>query len=140
MRIVVDTNVLISATWWLGNARELLIRASKGDVTIIISNDILDEYCDVIRRKKFSFIQEKWKKRFVFLMLEHIKVVSVKSVVKAIKEDPEDNMVLSCAKAVKADLIVTGDSHLLRIRAMVWNTNSILPGSDRVDQLIFTGL
>lgn len=115
MRLVVDTNVLVSATWWLGNARELLIKASKGELTIIISKDILDEYRDVIWRKKFSFIQEKWKKRFVSLMLEYVQVVSGRSIVTAVKDDPEDNMVLSCAKAVKADLIVTGDSHLLEL-------------------------
>ena len=133
MRVVIDTNILVSATGWEGNARELLRRASKGDFTVVISDEILEEYLEVIRRDKFSFLDKKKVTRFVLLMLEFVEVLSVKSRVRAVREDPEDDMVLSCAKAAGARLIVTGDSHLLKLGK--WSGIRIVSPGEALDLL-----
>jgi len=125
--------VLVSATGWEGNARELLRRASTGNPTIIISDEILEEYLDVIRRDKFSFLDKRKVKRFVLLLLEFIEVISVKSKVRAVSEDPEDDIILACAKAAGANLIVTGDSHLLKLGR--WSGIPIVSPADAIGLL-----
>jgi putative PIN family toxin of toxin-antitoxin system len=115
MRVVIDTNVLVSATWWLGNARELLWRGLAGDLEIILSDEILVEYQTVMRRKKFNFIDRDWIKRFTRVVVSQFLVLDVKQQVRLVSDDPSDDKVLACAKAARADLIVSGDAHLLAL-------------------------
>jgi len=115
MRAVIDTNVLVSATWWLGNARELLWRALEGKLDIILSEEILAEYQTVMRRKKFDFIDRDWVKRFTRVVVRQFLVLDVKQEVRLVSDDPSDDKVLACAKAARADLIVSGDAHLLAL-------------------------
>lgn len=133
MRVTVDTNILVSATGWDGNERELFQRAVHGDFTIIIGEGILIEYLEVIHRGKFSFLDKEKIKRFILLILEFCEVVDVKSRLKVIKEDPSDNMVLECAKDGNADFIVSGDAHLLKLRT--WNGIRILTCRKFLEQL-----
>ena len=115
MRIVLDTNVLVSATWWLGNARELLVRGLDGEIHIILSDDILAEYRSVMQRKKFSFVDGRSIQRFTQLLEERFQIIHRTVPVLRVTEDSSDGMVLACARAARADLIVTGDSHLLKL-------------------------
>ena len=115
MRAVIDTNVLVSATWWLGNARELLWRALEGKLDIILSEEILAEYQTVMRRKKFDFIDRDWVKRFTRVVVRQFLVLDVKQEVRLVSDDPSDDKVLACAKAARADMIVSGDAHLLAL-------------------------
>lgn len=116
MRAVVDTNVLVSATWWLGNARELLRRGLEGELEIIVSDEILAEYQTVMRRKKFDFIDQDWVKRFTRVVKQRFHVVHVKRHVRYVSKDPSDDKVLACARSASADLIASGDAHLLGLR------------------------
>jgi putative PIN family toxin of toxin-antitoxin system len=54
MRIVLDTNVLISSLITLGAPRELLRRILRREATLVISREILNEFMRVMRRKKFA--------------------------------------------------------------------------------------
>ena len=113
MKVVVDANVLVSATGWVGNPRELLRLAFEGKVKAIVSREMFSEYLGVIFRKKFSYIDSRALKRFTRILEESLKIIDVGPGQKIVEDDPSDDKVLACARAARADLVVTGDAHLL---------------------------
>lgn len=115
LKIVVDTNTLISAAITEGNEFELLKLAKLKKIELILSPQILKEFKEVISRPKFGFSQEQISGAFKqILTISTILVPTVK--VSIIKEDPDDNKILECAETGKADYIVSGDGHLLKLK------------------------
>jgi putative PIN family toxin of toxin-antitoxin system len=121
MRIVLDTNVFISGVLWAGNESAILQMCSSGTVEVYLSPRLLQEYCDVLCRRKFanrlaSVGVEPDDVLASLLGFAH--VVDPNTTVDIITEDPDDNMVLECAEAVPAlDFIVSGDAHLLKLKS-----------------------
>ncbi len=114
MRVVLDTNVYISAILFGGNCEEILRLAALVPFEIIISKDILKEI-EFILKKKF-----RWSKRQTSEAISYIKEIAtvIKSdiVLSVIKKDPSDNRIIECAVAGQAHYIVTGDrAHLLSL-------------------------
>ena len=68
-----------------------------------------------MRRQKFQ-ISEDELQRTTLALMRTAEVVNVKTKIKAVKEDPKDNMVIETFIDGCADMIVTGDSHLLALR------------------------
>jgi uncharacterized protein len=114
IRIVVDTNILISAFLFGGKPQLVLERAILGHVSLIVSRDILDELEGVLCGKKFRYPPEIARSisREFEAMCEIVTPTRKLAVVKA---DPYDNMILECAIGGKVDYIVSGDSHLLKL-------------------------
>lgn len=54
MRVVLDTNVVVSGFFWGGTPRQLLDLARDGHVTLFTSSRLLDELADVLGRRKFA--------------------------------------------------------------------------------------
>ena len=111
---VLDTNVIISSIFWKGKEHEVVKRGLEGDYSIVLSKDIIDE---VVRklRDKFRFPEEKIKE--LLALLEHFCVViTTKTRLKFIKDDPTDDKIVETAVDGKADFIVTGDNHLLKLK------------------------
>jgi putative PIN family toxin of toxin-antitoxin system len=63
MRIVIDTNVLISATFWTGNPKQLLNKVRRGEVTFITSETLLEELKEVLTREDKPFLSFQKKKQ-----------------------------------------------------------------------------
>lgn len=115
LKITADTNTLISATITEGNEFELLKLAKLKKIELILSPQILKEFKEVISRPKFGFSQEQISGAFKqILTISTILIPLVK--LNIIKEDPDDNKILECAETGKADYIVSGDNHLLKLR------------------------
>lgn len=117
MKLVVDTNVLLSGTLWTGPAARLVDAVLEGVATLCLSADVLAEFADVIRREKFRPRLEA-QGRSVEAILSRFEAVAVvvRPAVIAIPaslRDPDDIHVLACAVAASADVIVTGDEDLL---------------------------
>lgn len=114
-RLVLDSNVFISALVFVGKPREILDLAVKGLVELAVSVDILDEIEGGLGGKKFQY-----PKRIVHALMREIEdladFVEPKAKIEAVLEDPADNRVLECAVESGADVIVSGDSHLLELR------------------------
>ena len=81
----------------------------------ILSFEILEETKRVLR-KKFDLPQEKIDE-FIRDVLLFSEIVVIKGDIDVIKEDPSDNIILETAIRGYADLIITGDNHLLKIKA-----------------------
>ena len=111
-RIVLDTNVLISAILFGGPPREALNLVISGTVDCSLSLAILDELRDVLRRPKFGFSPEQSVN-----VLEELHavcdIINPMVQINVITTDPDDNRILECAIESNATLIVSGDRHLL---------------------------
>jgi len=113
-RVVLDTNVLVSAIISDGKSRELLKKGIAKQYSLVRSDLIIKELIDVMRRPKFD-ISEDELQRTVLALIRTAEVVNVKTKIKAVKEDPKDDMIIETAIDGCADIIVTGDSHLLSL-------------------------
>ena len=115
MRILLDTNNLVSAAIAKGKSRNLLLKALANEFELISSTELLNELEDVISRSKFKLSSfEEYK--FFNTLRKTVKLVKVKADFKIVKEDPDDDNVLNTAYDGKADFIVTGDLDLLRLK------------------------
>lgn len=114
-KIVFDTNVLISATLWENSAaQKLLFKCIKENIQIFSSQEIIEEYKEILARD-FDYdeqeIGEILERVFQFLTL-----VNPSKKVDIVKEDSEDNKIVECALESKADYIISYDKHLLNLK------------------------
>ena len=114
-RVVLDTNVLISAFGWRGNPHAIMEEVISGDLELAISPDQIRELRRALDYPKFDFSGEQ-KERFLTLLLEIGILVEPAERITALKEDPDDNIILECAVAGNAGFVVTGDKRFLDIR------------------------
>ena len=115
MRVVFDTNVLISSTLRDGSvAQKLLFELIHSDVPIFSSTEILVEYQKVLKRD-FEYTDEETID-IIKKILSYVAIVKPSKKIDVIKEDPEDNKIIECAVASAAEYIVTYDHHLLKIK------------------------
>ncbi|MEI7788883.1 MAG: putative toxin-antitoxin system toxin component, PIN family [Chlorobiaceae bacterium] len=117
MRIVCDTNVLISGILFGGNPREVLRLCSSGKVINCISPAIIQEVEEVLYRPKFGLLHEQVY-RIIGLFRDTFMVIPQNSVA-FITLDPDDNRILEAAVAAEAKVIVSRDNHLLELE--LWN-------------------
>lgn len=114
LRIVLDSNVLISAVVFGGKPREILERVFRGGLTLIVSPAILDEVEAVLGGEKFRFSGDA--ARVVVQEIESSAVVvNPTTAVSVVPDDPDDNQVIACALDGRADCLISGDQHLLKI-------------------------
>ena len=114
MRLVLDTNILISAFFWDGKERELLIKCKNRDFILIISIEILDELEKVLN-KKFK-VPDKMIQDYLKEILLFSELVFPPGKIDIIKEHSNDNIILETAVVGKADVLITGDKHLLKLK------------------------
>jgi len=112
-RAVSDTNILVSAIIYSGLPLKFLRLASQHAFTPLTSVQLLDELEDVLRRK---FARPPAEIDAIRARLEiEFEVVSPAISLSVIKADPDDDRVLECAVAGRADYIISGDKHLLKL-------------------------
>ena len=114
-KVVIDTNILISALGWKGKPNEIFRRALDAEFELIISQKQIEELREVMNYTKFSFTEEQ-KSRFITLLLNVAKVVEISNKLKVIKEDPDDDIILETAVENNVDFIISGDDHLLKLK------------------------
>lgn len=113
MKVVFDTNVLVSALVFPGGRGEAALRRIvEGQDALLISPPILDELLAVLARK-FARDAEELARIAVFLS-DLAQTVRPRARLKVVADDP-DNRILECAVAGHADAIVTGDRALLAL-------------------------
>lgn len=113
MRIVLDTNVLMSGIFFSGPPFEILDAWRNQRVTLVVSAEILEEYRRVGVRlsKGYPGVDVG---RFLALVAVHGEFVASPSLGIPVCEDPTDDKFFSCAVAAGCEIIVSGDKHLRR--------------------------
>ena len=119
MRVVLDTNVLVSGTFWNGDSAEIIERIDKGELELIISKELIEEYEEVIVRDE---IMDKIEGKNLALNESAKKIINDAIVVEpfqkfdAVKDDSKDNKIIDCAVEGNVDYIVSQDNHLLKLK------------------------
>ena len=132
-RVVFDTNVLISGYLWKGVTRRALdlVRA-ESQWTLLSSSDTINEFIRVLAYEKFGLTPLEIEP-FVSDLQQRSRFVAVRSKLHIIQEDPTDNVFLNLAVDGKADMLVSGDRHLLDLRVFrgipILNVRSFLRGA-----------
>lgn len=111
-KIVLDTNIVISALFWKGNQRKILDLLRVRKYQLLSSIDIERELIRVLSYPKFGLTPTEILP-IINDYNSYIQKVLVTSRVNVIKEDPTNNIFLECAKDGKVQYIVSGDHHLL---------------------------
>ncbi len=117
LKVVIDINLFVSGVISKkGNPARLLQLWYDRAFLVVISEQMVEELRRVLRypriRNKYNLKDEEIEqvvgmiKKFAIVLPDIIEL-------DVIKDDPDDNKVLACALAVKADYIISGDSHLL---------------------------
>lgn len=115
MRIVLDTNIFISAV--LGGTLGIILDEWKaGKFKLIITDAIAREYLDVINRPKFKISADEIVATTDYL-LQTAEFVTPQEEIQVIVADLTDNKFLEAAIAGKVDFIVSGDNHLLALKS-----------------------
>jgi len=114
VRVVVDTTVFISS-FFGGNPRAVIDLWKTGRLTLCLSQDILDEYIEVLRRLGLDSTPELDELLELFAAGSHI-LFTIKTPEVRVVSDPDDDRFIACAMALKAAYIVTGDKALLDVR------------------------
>ena len=119
MNVVLDTNTVVSGSLWSGAPRQVLDLARSGVITLFTSPELLAELADVLRREKFA---QRLKQahvtadELVYGYAVVARAIHPARIAPVIVDDPDDDKVLACAKAANAEIITSGDAHLLNLK------------------------
>jgi putative PIN family toxin of toxin-antitoxin system len=115
MKAVFDTNVLIAAFLTEGICAKLLIRARRRYFDLILCDGILQEFKRVLK-KKFAVSSQEMSEALIILSTAAQDILGQTDSIAPICRDPDDNLILACARNAAADYIVTGDEDLLVLK------------------------
>ncbi|HET6263054.1 MAG TPA: putative toxin-antitoxin system toxin component, PIN family [Chloroflexia bacterium] len=118
MRIVADTNTVVSGLLWLGTSRQVLDIARTGKIQLFTSAHLLGELEDVLNRAKFAPRLASAGVTAHDLVLGYAAlavIVEPATLEPVVLADKDDDAVIACAVAAQSEVIVSGDSHLLKL-------------------------
>ena len=106
--------MVVSSIFWGGPPHRVLKIIASGKVQAFTTSEILKELIEVLSKFKYHLPKAKIQE-IVKLYLEVFRSIVPDAKINAIPDDPDDNKFLECAVKARADLILTGDKHLLRL-------------------------
>jgi putative PIN family toxin of toxin-antitoxin system len=115
VRVVLDTNVLVSALLFSGISSKLVPIWQSGAITALVSRNILEEYLRVLSYPKFRLSESEIKELIQEELLPYVEVVKRKRRLRVVERDPSDDKFIECAVTGKARVIISGDKDLLSI-------------------------
>ena len=118
MRLVLDTNVVVGAVLGSGPPSRLIELASERQVDLFSSAGLITELAEVLHRSDLSrrLAHKGRSSSEVLALYEDLVEQVLPAEISRVAVDPDDDAVLACALAVGADLIVSGDAHLLNLK------------------------
>ncbi len=119
MRLVLDTNIVISGLLWNAAPRRLLDAAIGGAVDLYTSAVLVAELHGVLAYPKFAnrlSANDDSVDRCVGRFMAIANLTPTAIIEGAVTADPDDDHVIACALSARADAIVSGDAHLLNLK------------------------
>ena len=115
MKLVLDTNIIISSFFWGGNPRKIMKRIAEGRDSLFISDEMLQEIFLVMSRPKFN-VSSNHIIHFTNSIEEIAHKVPFTGLITGICRDSSDDKILECAFLGNVDFIVSGDNDLLSLK------------------------
>ncbi len=131
MKVVADTNVIISMLLWGKSLEQLFVWVNERKVILCFSPETIDELLRVI---EYPHIQKQAEKLNEPIVQLTDKLISASLIyypdikINAVKEDPSDNRLLEAAVTAKATYLISGDKHLTKLQS--FNSVIILTPAD----------
>jgi len=117
-KVVLDTNVWLSALLWGGKPAEIIKAAEDGKFIVVTSEEIIREINQVLNYPRFRKIYEAeglCHEDLLESVLKIVKFVNVTKRVKVVIDHAADNKFVECALAADSDYIVSGDKHVPKV-------------------------
>lgn len=113
-RVVIDTNIYISAIFWNGKPREVIDLGRDGKITIFTSLDIENE---IVGKLKTTFkLAEEDVNQILLDFSTFTLPIRINKQLIVVRDDPDDNKFIECAVECRANYIISGDRHLLNLK------------------------
>lgn len=119
LRLVADTNTVVSALLWHGAPHRLLEAAGSEELSFYASRALVNELADVLARRKLAAAVKASGKSVPLLVGQYeqlVELVRPRALPRPVARDPDDEAVIACALAARADLIISGDQDLLVLK------------------------
>ena len=113
MKIVVDTNVVISGAFFGGHPRRVIEAVAENKISACASASITDEYTEIVQ-ELIDRKQGKLRENLLDLFIANLEIIEPMTVIH-VSRDPDDDKFIECAIDAKALYIVSGDQDLLDI-------------------------
>ena len=134
MRVVLDTNTLVSALLFTGTASRLVPLWQSQRIVALVSKAMLEEYLRVLAYPKFRLQDEEIRGLIEEEVLPFFEPVVVKKRLRVVKRDPTDDRFLECAVAGRAGYVISGDRDLVELGS--YHGIPILPVGRFLDDVI----
>jgi putative PIN family toxin of toxin-antitoxin system len=118
LKVVIDTNVFISS-FFGGIPREVIDFWKNGKITLCLSQEIIEEYIDVLNRLGLKDKNEIQKLTRLFAESYNSVFTIATPNLDIVKDDPDDNKFIECAVALDSKIIISGDKHLRSIKKYI---------------------
>ena len=137
MRVVLDTNVVLSGVFFGGVPGEILAAWSRGRFDVIVSAQVLDEYerSGAALAHGKPRLQEAWAPVMRWIV-GHALIIDAEPLVESVSADPDDDAFLACAVAGGAAVVVSGDRHLKAVSG--WRGIAVLTPRRFYDDVVCT--
>lgn len=114
MKVVVDTNVLVSGVFFGGMPSRVLEAWRDGKYDLAVSPEILEEYRQVGEEltRRFEGVSLA---PFIALLVMNAEIVEAPGLPEQVSRDRDDDKFVACAVAAECEYIVSGDKHLLEV-------------------------
>ena len=115
-RVVLDTNVLVSALLFTGKLSKIVDLWRQGKVIPLISRGTFEELRAVLEYPKFSLAPDEIQSIIENEILPFFEVVEIQENVRGVCRDPGDDKFIACAVSASADFLVSGDKDLTDLK------------------------
>ncbi|MFQ5964102.1 MAG: putative toxin-antitoxin system toxin component, PIN family [Candidatus Scalinduaceae bacterium] len=131
-KIVIDTNIFVASLFG-DTSRKIIELWLSGKVNLCISEPIVGEYKEILRR--FKFKDEEMISRVKDAIERNVNVCFIQRPEEKewIPEDPDDNKFIACALALGADYVISSDSHLLK--KLKWNGIKVIRPNEFIQNI-----
>jgi len=117
IRVVIDTNVLVSALLFGGKPGKLVSLWKKGKIQPCLSREMVDEHLRVLSYPKFELSENEIEYLIYHEILPYFEMIAVKERPEIVHADRSDDKFLHYAAAARVASIISGDHHLLALKA-----------------------
>jgi putative PIN family toxin of toxin-antitoxin system len=115
-RVVLDTNILVSALLFTGKLSKIVDLWRQGKVIPLISRETFEELRAVLGYPKFSLAPDEIQSIIENEILPFFEVVEIQENVRGVCRDPGDDKFIACAVSASADFLVSGDKDLTDLK------------------------
>jgi putative PIN family toxin of toxin-antitoxin system len=136
-RVVLDTNILVSALLFRGEVSKIYTLWNTGAITPVISKDTFNEFMDVLGYPKFKLTRDEIKAIIDEEVLPYFEVIDNVKQVSGVCKDPDDDKFIACAIIAGVELIVSGDAALCKVKK--YKTVKVVSASEFLKQFAISG-